>query len=165
MQVKPVLLLLLLLLLLLQVVATCKHFLGYGLEGAEGVSRCGTWGAWHGFISQHGRAHHVPYGVRTGTPLLPWQCPLVMKGMPVCCTMLTASANIFIVLCTCRRDMCACRYSHNVDLAPQDLADTDLPPFEACVQVRNTVFLGKVQLGKLQSANSVCGMLWGVHII
>jgi beta-glucosidase-like glycosyl hydrolase len=49
-----------------QVVATCKHFLGYGLEGAEGVSR----------------------------------------------------------------------YSHNLDLAPQDLADTDLPPFEACVQVR-----------------------------
>ena len=53
-------------LLPLQVVATCKHFLGYGLEGAEGVSR----------------------------------------------------------------------YSHNLDLAPQDLADTDLPPFEACVQVR-----------------------------
>jgi hypothetical protein len=28
------------------------------------------------------------------------------------------------------------RYSHNLDLAPQDLADTDLPPFEACVRVR-----------------------------
>jgi beta-glucosidase-like glycosyl hydrolase len=25
----------------LQVVATCKHFLGYGVEGAEGHSRCG----------------------------------------------------------------------------------------------------------------------------
>jgi beta-glucosidase-like glycosyl hydrolase len=24
----------------LQVVATCKHFLGYGVEGAEGHSRC-----------------------------------------------------------------------------------------------------------------------------
>jgi hypothetical protein len=32
--------------------------------------------------------------------------------------------------------VCRCRYSHNIDLAPQDLADTDLPPFEACVQVR-----------------------------
>lgn len=27
------------------------------------------------------------------------------------------------------------RYSYNIDLAPQDLSDTDLPPFEACVQV------------------------------
>ncbi|KAF8063677.1 BXL3 [Scenedesmus sp. PABB004] len=45
-----------------KVIATCKHFLGYSLEGAEGVSR----------------------------------------------------------------------YSHNINISPQDMTDTELPPFRAC---------------------------------
>jgi beta-glucosidase-like glycosyl hydrolase len=48
-----------------QVIATCKHWLGYSLEGALGVSR----------------------------------------------------------------------YAHDIHISPQDLVDTDLPPFEACIQV------------------------------
>ncbi|KAF6262012.1 glycoside hydrolase superfamily [Scenedesmus sp. NREL 46B-D3] len=63
-----------------KIVATCKHFLGYGMEGAEGYSR----------------------------------------------------------------------YSHNTNISPQDLTDTDLPPFKACVQ-------GAGALGIMCAYNAVNG--------
>lgn len=50
-----------------------------------------------------------------------------------------------VSMCVCVMHPCSCscvsthalcyRYSHNLELGPQDMTDTDLPPFQACVQV------------------------------